>query len=61
MESGPLDLSGVEDISGIINSAVSGHLLTVSELCKVRRTLRAARDVLEQLSGGDFERYYCLC
>ncbi|KAI5590807.1 hypothetical protein BDE02_04G035400 [Populus trichocarpa] len=59
MESGPLDFSGIEDITRILDSAVSGTLLTVGELCAVRRTLRAARAVLERLkdSGDCSERY----
>ncbi|XP_050235532.1 uncharacterized protein LOC126685576 isoform X2 [Mercurialis annua] len=62
MESGRLDLSGIEDITEIVNSAVSGFLLTVNQLCAVRRTLRAARAVLERLKdGGDCStRYYPL-
>ncbi|XP_057996697.1 uncharacterized protein LOC110635112 isoform X1 [Hevea brasiliensis] len=58
-QSGTLDFSGIEDISGIVNSAVSGNLLTVSELCAVRRTLRAARALFEGLkdSGDCSERY----
>ncbi|XP_073264914.1 uncharacterized protein [Populus alba] len=59
MESGPLDFSGIEDITRILDSAVSGTLLTVGELCAVRRTLRAARTVVERLkdSGDCSERY----
>ncbi|XP_011027851.1 PREDICTED: uncharacterized protein LOC105128046 isoform X4 [Populus euphratica] len=59
MESGPLDFSGIEDITRILDSAISGTLLTVGELCAVRRTLRAARAVLERLrdSGDCSERY----
>ncbi|XP_034912464.1 uncharacterized protein [Populus alba] len=58
MESGPLDFSGIEDITRILDSAVSGTLLTVGELCAVRRTLRAARTVVERLkdSGDCSER-----
>ncbi|KAJ6367716.1 hypothetical protein OIU78_000304 [Salix suchowensis] len=58
MESGPLNFSGIEDITRILDSAVSGTLLTVGELCAVRRTLRAARAVLERLkdSGDCSER-----
>ncbi|XP_011027850.1 PREDICTED: uncharacterized protein LOC105128046 isoform X3 [Populus euphratica] len=58
MESGPLDFSGIEDITRILDSAISGTLLTVGELCAVRRTLRAARAVLERLrdSGDCSER-----
>ncbi|KAJ4848543.1 hypothetical protein Tsubulata_048858, partial [Turnera subulata] len=55
LHSGPFDLSGVEDVTGILDRAVSGTLLTTGELCALRRTLRAARAVREQLmDGGDF-------
>eukprot|EP00257_Ricinus_communis_P016456 XP_015574629.1 uncharacterized protein LOC8279489 [Ricinus communis] len=62
MQYGTLDFSAIEDITGIVNSAVSGNLLTVSELCAVRRTLEAAKAVLERLKdGGDcLERSYPL-
>lgn len=67
MQSQPLDLSKIEDISGILNSAVSGQLLSLSEICAVRRTLKAARDVWEKLmemttlDGDSLERYYSFC
>uniref|UniRef100_A0A2P2PID9 DNA mismatch repair MutS family protein n=1 Tax=Rhizophora mucronata TaxID=61149 RepID=A0A2P2PID9_RHIMU len=59
LQSGPLDLSGIEDIIGIVNSAASGTLLTVGELCAVRRTLRAAEAALLRLTedGDCLERY----
>eukprot|EP00268_Persea_americana_P017890 TRINITY_DN18736_c0_g1_i4.p1 TRINITY_DN18736_c0_g1~~TRINITY_DN18736_c0_g1_i4.p1 ORF type:complete len:494 (+),score=96.64 TRINITY_DN18736_c0_g1_i4:139-1620(+) len=59
----PLDFSGIEDLSEIVGSAVSGELLTVRQLCAVARSLRAARGVLAQLekmsseSQGDSQRY----
>lgn len=46
-----LDFSGIEDVSGILNSATSGKLLTVAELCSVRRTLKAARELFEELEA----------
>ncbi|KAJ8761396.1 hypothetical protein K2173_001527 [Erythroxylum novogranatense] len=49
MESGPLNLSEIEDIRAIVNSATSGTLLTVGELCVVRRTLSASSAILEKL------------
>ncbi|XVE88027.1 hypothetical protein DITRI_Ditri19aG0035500 [Diplodiscus trichospermus] len=56
-----LDLSAIEDVSGILHSAASGQLLTVRELCRVRRMLGAARAVSEKLAvvakGGSLERY----
>lgn len=61
MQIEPLDFSGIDDISGIVNSAVSGNLLTVSELCAVRRTLRAARTLFERLKdGGDCSERYTI-
>lgn len=44
-----LDFSGIEDVAGILNSATSGKLLTIAELCSVRRTLKAARELFEEL------------
>lgn len=45
----PLDFSGIHDLTEIIAVAVSGQLLTIPELCTVRRTLTAARELLEAL------------
>ncbi|KAG1361257.1 putative Endonuclease MutS2 [Cocos nucifera] len=45
----PLDFSGIDDVSGIVRSAVDGQLLTIRELCAVERSLRSARRVFEQL------------
>lgn len=65
MDSPPLDFSGIEDVSGILNSAVSRELLSISELCAIRRTLRAAKLLFENLkklvNTGDCsetERYF---
>lgn len=64
MDSRTLDLSGIEDVSGIVDSAVSGQLLTLLELCAMRGTLRAAKrlsEKLEQLAAnGDCSERYCL-
>jgi DNA mismatch repair protein MutS2 len=49
MDSRTLDLSGIEDVSEIVDSAVSGELLTISELCAMRRTLRVAKSLIEKL------------
>ncbi|KAJ0081648.1 hypothetical protein Patl1_10772 [Pistacia atlantica] len=49
MQSQQIDLSKIEDISRIINSAVSGQLLSLSEICAVRRTLREVSAVWEKL------------
>lgn len=55
----PLDFSGIEDVSEIFDSAVGGELVTVGELCAVKRTLKSAREVLEQLEDGErSERYW---
>ncbi|MED6195753.1 hypothetical protein PIB30_117477 [Stylosanthes scabra] len=45
----PPDFSEIEDLSGIVAVASSGQLLTIRELCTVRRTLKAAREVLRYL------------
>ena len=65
MDSPPLDFSGIEDVSGILNSAVSRELLSISELCAIRRTLRATKLLFENLkklvNTGDCsetERYF---
>lgn len=46
---GPLDFSGIEDVSHIVDSSVAGQLATVSELCAVKRTLGSAKELFEQL------------
>lgn len=45
----PLDFSGVEDVSEVIDASVAGEMLSIGELCSVGRTLRSARSLLEQL------------
>ncbi|XVF40515.1 hypothetical protein PTKIN_Ptkin01aG0119800 [Pterospermum kingtungense] len=61
LKSEPLNLSAIEDVSGILHSAASGQLLTVRELCRVRRMLGASRAVSEKLAEvaqeGSLERY----
>lgn len=62
----PLDFSGIEDVSDIVRISVSGELVTISELCAVKRTLRSARELYGQLEElafrdeGSSERYNCL-
>nr|KYP76263.1 MutS2 protein [Cajanus cajan] len=55
----PLDFSGIHDLTEILDVATSGHLLTARELCTVRRTLSAARDLylplLEILQNCNFQ------
>ncbi|XP_052202898.1 uncharacterized protein LOC127808411 [Diospyros lotus] len=59
----PLDFSGIEDVSRIVDSSVAGELASISELCSVKRTLRSARELFEQLEelasldDGSSERY----
>ncbi|CAA0825295.1 DNA mismatch repair protein MutS- type 2 [Striga hermonthica] len=58
----PLDFSGIEDVSPIVDAAVSGGMLSISELCSVSKTLRSARSLIEQLEeisseGHSYERY----
>ncbi|KAI3456274.1 hypothetical protein Pfo_012937 [Paulownia fortunei] len=45
----PLDFSGIEDVSPIVDASVAGEMLSIGELCSVRRTLRSARSLIEQL------------
>ena len=55
----PLDFSGIDDVSGIVDSAVRGELVTVGELCALKRTLKSSREVFEQLEDGErSERYW---
>ncbi|XP_030480307.2 uncharacterized protein LOC115697439 [Cannabis sativa] len=49
MGSKPSDFSAIEDVSEILNSASSGELLTIKEICEIRRTLMAARALYEKL------------
>ncbi|KAM5588263.1 hypothetical protein ABKV19_006614 [Rosa sericea] len=57
----PSDFHSIEDVSEIVNAAVSGKLLTINELCAVRRTLIAAKALFEKLkalaSKADSNRY----
>ena len=45
----PLDFSGIEDVSVLVDSAVAGNLLTIQELCLFKRTLASARHLVEQV------------
>lgn len=45
----PLDFGGVEDVSTVVTTAAGGRLLSVREICGVGRSIRAARQVLDQL------------
>ncbi|RDY13555.1 mutS2 [Mucuna pruriens] len=45
----PLDFSSIHDLTEILDVATSGHLLTPRELCTVRRTLSAARELFHNL------------
>lgn len=61
----PLDFSGIEDVSRIVDASVAGEMLLIGELCSVRRTLRSARSLIEQLDGiasrsNAYERYLYL-
>lgn len=47
----PSDFSAIENVSDIVSSAVSGKLLSINELCAVRRTLNAAKGLFEKLKG----------
>ncbi|XP_076882333.1 uncharacterized protein LOC143530773 isoform X2 [Bidens hawaiensis] len=58
----PPDLSAIEDVSELVESSVAGQLLSIREICAVKRTLRAARVLFEQLDKMclQSERYYPL-
>ncbi|KAA8515269.1 hypothetical protein F0562_018501 [Nyssa sinensis] len=45
----PLDFTGIEDVTEILSSSISGEFVTISELCAVKRTLKSARMLFEQL------------
>ncbi|KAK7319673.1 hypothetical protein RJT34_04396 [Clitoria ternatea] len=45
----PLDFSGIHDLTDILHVATSGHLLSIRELCTVRCTLSAARELFHHL------------
>lgn len=45
----PLDFSGIEDVSHIVDTAVAGQMLSIREICAVKRPLVAARSLLKQL------------
>lgn len=51
-ESRRWDLSGIEDVSAVVESARKGELLTIGEICTVRRMLSAARKVGEELEAA---------
>lgn len=54
----PLDFSGIEDVSPIVDAAVAGGILSIRELCSVKRTLAAARFLLQQLEEIDYSERY---
>ncbi|KNA03291.1 hypothetical protein SOVF_210620 [Spinacia oleracea] len=59
----PLNFSGVNDVSDIVETAASGVVLSIGELCSVKRTLRSAKRLLQQLlqySSDDDGRSYPL-
>ncbi|KAL8268193.1 hypothetical protein R6Q59_001991 [Mikania micrantha] len=58
----PPNFSGIEDVSELVESSVSGRLLSIGEICAVKRTLRSARGLFEQLQKISLqsERYYPL-
>ncbi|CAN4084046.1 unnamed protein product [Withania somnifera] len=58
----PLDFSGIEDVSSIVDASVAGAVLSIRELCSVKRTLEAGTFLLQQLEEialqGDFSERY---
>ncbi|XP_031130502.1 uncharacterized protein LOC116032193 [Ipomoea triloba] len=55
----PLDFSGIEDVSRIVDTAVAGQMLSIREICAVKRTLIAARSLLKQLEEISFQSELC--
>ncbi|XP_061349402.1 uncharacterized protein LOC133294690 isoform X2 [Gastrolobium bilobum] len=49
----PPDFSGINDLTEILAAATSGQLLTIRELCTLRRTLTAARELFDHLKHLD--------
>lgn len=45
----PLDFRGIEDVMELVGRGVSGELLSIREICAVRRSLRAARGLFDQV------------
>ncbi|XP_071736182.1 uncharacterized protein [Rutidosis leptorrhynchoides] len=58
----PPDFSGIEDVSVIVEAAVSGQLLSIREICAVKRTLQSAKVLFVQLEKVNLQsdRYYPL-
>ncbi|KAK4761169.1 hypothetical protein SAY87_006062 [Trapa incisa] len=50
-EAGPWDFSKIEDVTSIIDASANGQMLTVGEICRVRRTLVAAMKAAEMLES----------
>ncbi|PIN19736.1 hypothetical protein CDL12_07584 [Handroanthus impetiginosus] len=55
----PLDFSGIEDVSAIIEASVAGKMLSIGELCSVRRTLRSVRSLIGQLEDISSQSNSC--
>jgi DNA mismatch repair protein MutS2 len=47
--SAPLDFDGVQDVSAVVAAAAGGRRLSVREICALGRSIRAARQVFDQL------------
>ncbi|KAI7749448.1 hypothetical protein M8C21_029129 [Ambrosia artemisiifolia] len=58
----PPDFDGIDDVSGLVECSVSGRLLSIPEICAVKRMLRSARSLFQQLKKieEESERYYPL-
>nr|XP_043624435.1 endonuclease MutS2 [Erigeron canadensis] len=58
----PPDFSGIEDVSGIVEAAVANELLSVREICSVKRTLSSVKGLFDELNkvSEQSERYYPL-
>eukprot|EP00253_Pinus_taeda_P029697 PITA_29697 len=51
-----LDFSGIQDVRNIIDSAVSGNMCMIRELCSVQKTLHSGRSIFEHLCNLVSER-----
>ncbi|PWA62129.1 DNA mismatch repair protein MutS, core [Artemisia annua] len=58
----PLDFRGIEDVMELVGRGVNGELLSIQEISAVRRSLRAARGLFDQVVEAyrQSERYYPL-
>lgn len=53
---GALDFSAIQDVRNIIDSAVSGNMCRIRELCSVKNTLHSGRSIFDHLCNLVSER-----